>query len=91
VLRLIANRFVMRGYLECYIEDMKPMAKRLVTKALVRHGCIKLRDTGSHEKWGCPAACGAHTTAVPRHGQITAGVVRNLIADLECLPKGWLQ
>ena len=68
---------------------MKPMAKRLVVTALAKQGCRKLSERGIHEKWGCP--CGQHTTAVPRHNEITAGVVRGIIADLTCLPKGWLQ
>jgi len=70
---------------------MKPMSKRLVVKALLRHGCSKLSDEGIHEKWVCPAGCGKHVTALPRHTQITAGVIRNIVADLKCLQKGWLQ
>jgi hypothetical protein len=34
---------------------------------------------------------GEANIALPRHTQITAGVIRNVIADLKCLPKGWLQ
>jgi hypothetical protein len=70
---------------------MKPMARRLVVRALTRQGCSKLSEEGIHEKWGCPVGCGMHTTALPRHKEITVGVVRNIIADLKCLPKGWLQ
>jgi hypothetical protein len=70
---------------------MKPMAKRLVVRALVRQGCLKAGEQGIHEKWQCPPACGRHVTALPRHNEITAGVIRNLIRDLACLPKGWLQ
>lgn len=70
---------------------MKPMAKRLVGAALLRQGCRKLSERGIDEKWGCPPACGKHTTAVPRHNEITAGVIRGIIDDLKCLPKGWLQ
>jgi hypothetical protein len=68
---------------------MKPMAKRLVVRALTQHACTKLSETGIHEKWGCP--CGEHVTAVPRHNEITAGTVRGIVRDLACLPKGWLQ
>ena len=25
-----------------------------------------------------------------RHNEVTAGVLRGIIADLKCLPKGWL-
>jgi hypothetical protein len=78
-------------YMKCYSGDMKPMSKRLEVRALTRHGCSKLSDEGIHEEWGCPEGCGEHTTALPRHKQITAGVIRNIIADLKCLPKGWLQ
>jgi predicted RNA binding protein YcfA (HicA-like mRNA interferase family) len=70
---------------------MKPMAKRLVIRALTQQGCRKLSDGGIHEKWGCPVMCGKHTTAVPRHNEITPTVIRNIIRDLACLPKGWLQ
>jgi hypothetical protein len=70
---------------------MKPMAKRLVVAALRKQGCLKLSEQGIHEKWGCPPACGRHTTAVPRHNEIKAGVVRGIISDMSCLPKGWLQ
>ncbi|MDX6287173.1 MAG: hypothetical protein QOG53_2658 [Frankiales bacterium] len=47
------------------------------------------RSGGRHEVWGCP--CGKHSTALPDHRQVTAGVIRNIIRDLACLPKGWLQ
>lgn len=70
---------------------MKPMAKRLLLAALRKQGCQKLSERGIHEKWGCPGVCGKHTTAVPRHSQITAGVIRGIVEDLRCLPKGWLQ
>jgi predicted RNA binding protein YcfA (HicA-like mRNA interferase family) len=70
---------------------MKPMAKRQVARALAQQGCRKLREQGIHEKWQCPPACARHTTALPRHDEVTAGVIRNLIRDLACLPKGWLQ
>lgn len=68
---------------------MKPMAKRLVVAALVMHGCSKLSEAGIHEKWGCP--CGQHTTSVPRHSQISPGVVRKIQRHMACLPEGWLQ
>ena len=48
-----------------------------------------LSDNGKHTKWGCP--CGKHITAVPRHGDISPGVVRNIMQKLACLPGGWLQ
>ena len=62
---------------------MKPMSKRQVVAAL--------GDSGKHEKWGCPLECRQHLSSLPRHDEITAGVVRNLIRDLKCVPEGWLQ
>ncbi|QMU73051.1 type II toxin-antitoxin system HicA family toxin [Streptacidiphilus sp. P02-A3a] len=68
---------------------VKEMSLRLVVKALKKQGCLWLSDDGGHTKWGCP--CGKHTTAVPRHRGVTPGVIRNIISDLACLSKGWLQ
>jgi len=68
---------------------LKPKAKRSVVKALLGHGCCKASERGIHEKWKCPPTCGKHTTSVPRHNEITAGVIGNIIRDLACLPKGW--
>ena len=70
---------------------MKPMTKRQVVAALARQRCRKVGDSGKHEKWGCPLECRQHVSSLPRHDEITAGVVRNLIRDLKCLPEGWLQ
>jgi hypothetical protein len=58
---------------------MKPMAKRLVIRALTVQGCLKLKlsEEGKHEKWGCPERCGQHTTAAPRHADMT-GLRRGL-------------
>jgi predicted RNA binding protein YcfA (HicA-like mRNA interferase family) len=70
---------------------MKPMAKRLVIRALIHEGCSKVSERGIHEKWRCPPGCAEHTTSVPRHDVVTVGVIRNIIRDLACLPKGWLQ
>jgi predicted RNA binding protein YcfA (HicA-like mRNA interferase family) len=68
---------------------MKPVAKRLVVAALLEQGCRKLSERGIHEKWGCP--CGQHTTAVPRHAELSAGVARKIQRHMACLPEGWLQ
>jgi predicted RNA binding protein YcfA (HicA-like mRNA interferase family) len=68
---------------------VKEMSLRRVERPLQSNDCLKVSDDGSHTKWGCP--CGQHTTAVPRHRDISLGVVRNIMRDLACLPKGWLQ
>jgi len=67
----------------------KPMKRREVEAASHRVGCELRSDSGAHSKYSCP--CGRHTTAVPRHKEITAGVVRNIANQLACLPEGWLQ
>ncbi len=32
-----------------------------------------------------------HLTAVPRHVEVSAGVVRGIQRDMDCLREGWLQ
>jgi len=68
---------------------VKEMKLRLVERALRKQDCEVTSEDGKHTKWGCP--CGKHATAVPRHREVTPGVIRNIIRDLACLPKGWLQ
>jgi predicted RNA binding protein YcfA (HicA-like mRNA interferase family) len=70
---------------------MKPMAKRLVVAALSSNGCYKVSEQGIHEKWSCPATCGKHSTSVPRHREISPGVVRKIERHMACLPEGWLR
>lgn len=67
----------------------KPMKRRMVEAALRREGCHVVSESGIHTKWGCP--CGQHTAPLPRHTEITAGVVRSIGQQMGCLPKGWLQ
>lgn len=67
----------------------KAMKYRVVVKALRRHGCTSKPGKGDHEKWYCP--CGRHIAVVTRGGDISPGVVGDVIKKLECLPKGWLQ
>lgn len=68
---------------------VKEMRRKAVERALRKHDCTVIYDDGKHTKWGCP--CGSHIAPVPRHIDVTAGVIRNIIRDLPCLPKGWLQ
>lgn len=67
----------------------KQMKRRQVERALAANGCTKTSGRGPHDKWTCP--CGSHTTAVPRHTDVTPGVIRSITQHLACLPKGWLQ
>lgn len=65
------------------------MKRREIAQALLAGGCRRLRNRGGHEVWGCP--CGKHTTALPNHREITAGVVASIIKQMPCLEQGWLQ
>lgn len=67
----------------------KPMRRRDVVAALLANGCRSLRNSGGHEVYGCP--CGKHKAPLPRHNEITAGVIDSIRKMLPCLPKGWLQ
>jgi hypothetical protein len=67
----------------------KPVSKRALVAALRQQRCVKVSEQGKHEKWQC--GCGQHTTAVPRHREISPLVVNGIIEDLKCLPKGWLK
>lgn len=58
-------------------------------RALLDVGCHVKADSGAHTKWSCP--CGQHTANVPRHKEVSPGVVRSTIERLARLPEGWLQ
>lgn len=64
------------------------MKYRDVAKRLRKHGCVSRPGKGSHEIWTSP---GGNSVVVPHHDQVTAGVVRDIIAKLTDLPEGWLQ
>lgn len=67
----------------------KGMKRRDIERALRRQGCTKLRDSGDHTVWVCP--CGSHIVPLPRHTEISPGVVGSIMKRLTCLPEGWLQ
>jgi hypothetical protein len=68
---------------------VKPMKRREVNRALRRNGCAIKNDKGRHTTWIC--SCGQHTADIPRHQEISAGVVGDTIERMKCLPEGWLQ
>lgn len=70
---------------------VREMKRRDIERALTRNGCTKASGSGRgpHEKWLCP--CGSHQVPVPRHGDISPGVVASIIKRLVCLEEGWLQ
>jgi predicted RNA binding protein YcfA (HicA-like mRNA interferase family) len=65
------------------------MKRRDVIKRLTDIGATLLREGGEHSIYRC--ACGLHQTALPRHSEITAGVVGSIQKQIECQEKGWLQ
>ena len=68
---------------------VKPMKRREVNRALRRNGCAVKSDKGRHTTWVC--SCGQHTADIPRHQEISAGVVGDTIERMTCLREGWLQ
>lgn len=73
-----------------YIIMMVAGMKRMVIEtALRRQGCTPAGSgRGPHDKWTCP--CGSHTANIPRHREISNGVVRGIRDRMICLPEGWL-
>ena len=65
------------------------MKYRDVAKILKSLGCTNRPGKGDHEVWVCP--CGQHRAVVTKPGEISAGVVRDLIRKFICMQKGWLQ
>lgn len=68
----------------------KGMKLRKVIQALRRQGCT-LENGKEHDKWTCADPCGKHTAIIPRHKEVSPGVVGDTIKRMECLPEGWLQ
>ena len=63
-----------------------------VLKRMLKLGCTKLRQKGSHVRMVC--GCGKHFSTVPVHaGEDIGAVLRRAIErDMEeCLGKGWLR
>lgn len=65
---------------------MKSQKKRDVMKVLKANGWELVRSTGSHEWREGPNGQGE---AIPRHNEISAGVVAKLAKKLETFPDGW--
>ena len=63
-----------------------------VLRVMLKHGCRKVRQKGSHVRIACP--CGKHLTTVPVHAgeELGPGLLRAIERDLApCLGKGWLR
>ena len=65
------------------------MKYRTVAAILKAAGCTSRPAKGDHEVWICP--CGKHKAAITRPGEISAGLVRDVIKKFTCMPEGWLQ
>jgi hypothetical protein len=68
---------------------VKAMHYRDMARALADNGCTPREGKGDHIKWYC--LCGKHMAVVTEARIVSPGVVRDSIAKLACLPKGWLQ
>ena len=67
----------------------KAMKLRNLNRALSRAGCSVKATSGGHVKWVCP--CGQHSANIPRHAQVSPGVVADTMKRMTCLPERWLQ
>lgn len=71
---------------------VKGMKAREVVEALRKQKCAEVQGSrGPHDKWVCPCQGATHTANIPRHTNVSPGVVRDIIKRLACLPEGWLQ
>jgi predicted RNA binding protein YcfA (HicA-like mRNA interferase family) len=65
------------------------MKRSQLERQLRHHGCTLASQHGPHDKWRCP--CGQHSANIPRHREVSAGVIRDTVRRLACLPEGWWQ
>ncbi|MWV76040.1 type II toxin-antitoxin system HicA family toxin [Rathayibacter rathayi] len=66
----------------------KPQKYRDVVKFLRSQGWVLLRQgKGSHELWGLPDE--SVKEIVPRHSEVSAGVIQQLIKKLPETPREW--
>jgi predicted RNA binding protein YcfA (HicA-like mRNA interferase family) len=66
---------------------VKEVKYREVERFLLDQGWSVLRTRGSHEIWGGPGGNGRLT--IPRHGKVSAGVVRDVMRELPDVPISW--
>jgi len=66
----------------------RPQRYKLVVKELQSRGWVLLRQgKGSHELWGLPD--GSVYESIPRHREVSAGIVGQLVKKLPDPPKEW--
>jgi predicted RNA binding protein YcfA (HicA-like mRNA interferase family) len=66
---------------------VKEVKLRDVERFLESSGWHLARTTGGHNVWKSPD--GIQTLAIPRHGTVTKGVVRQVVRILPAAPDGW--
>jgi len=66
----------------------KPQKYRDVIKHIKSQGRVLLRQgKGSHELWGLPDE--SVKESIPNHGEVTAGIVGQLMKKLPTTPQSW--
>ncbi|MEE2524528.1 type II toxin-antitoxin system HicA family toxin [Pseudarthrobacter sp. J47] len=65
---------------------MKAQKKKEVLKVLKANGWQLIRTNGGHDWWAGPDGQGE---AIPRHNEISAGVIRKLAKKLAEVPQNW--
>ena len=65
----------------------KPQKRWVVEKILRENGWVLLRSGGSHDLWGLPDE--SVTEPIPRHREVSAGIIGRLIGKLEQVPQSW--
>ena len=65
---------------------VKDVKQREIEQFLARSGWVLLRSS-RHNIWGSPD--GKDTIAIPRHGVVKAGVVRQVIERVPDTPASW--
>lgn len=66
----------------------RPQKYRDVVRVLRSNGWLLLRQgRGSHEVWGLPDE--SVRAVVPRHGEVSAGIVGQLMKLLPEVPENW--
>lgn len=66
---------------------VKEVKQREVERFLEASGWKLARTTGGHNVWKSPD--GSQTLAIPRHGTVTKGVVRQVIKAQPGAPESW--
>jgi predicted RNA binding protein YcfA (HicA-like mRNA interferase family) len=66
----------------------KPMKYRDIVKRLRKHNCTHRAGKGDHVVWTSPAG---KIVSIPKHREVSPGVVGDIIDKLTDLPEGWLQ